>query len=36
MADVLERLMALELSEPENSEVMVQRLGLELPLKELS
>lgn len=36
MADLLQRLLALELSEPETSTITVARLGLELPLKGLS
>lgn len=36
MADLLERLLALELSDPETNTVQVTRLGLELPLKGLS
>lgn len=36
MADLLERLLALELEKPETSTVAIPRLGLELTLKELS
>lgn len=36
MSNVLERLLALEVSAPETGTVKISRLGLELPLKELS
>lgn len=36
MADLLERLLALEVQKPETSTVKIPRLGLELTLKELS
>ncbi len=36
MADLLERLLALEPAQPETCSVTVPRLGLELPLKGLS